>query len=57
MVLYTCKKKTLRILEMLFRLEMGRKLERLPGSRLGFLNKGITRADLKQDGKQSCFRL
>jgi len=38
---------------MLFRLKMGLKLERLPGSRLGFLSKGVTRSDLKQDGKQS----
>jgi len=38
---------------MLFRLEMDLKLERLPGSRLGILSKGVTRADLKQDGKHS----
>jgi len=31
---------------MLFRLEM----ERLPGFKLAFLSKGVTRADLKQDG-------
>jgi len=30
---------------------MDLKLERLPGSRLGFLSKGVTRPDLKQDGK------
>ena len=45
------RKRRSRILDMLFRLEMGLKLERLPGSRLGFLSKGVTRADLKQDGK------
>ena len=37
---------------MLFRLEMNLKLERLPGSRLGFLSKGVTRADLKQEEKE-----
>src|SRR6218665_2036379 len=45
------RKRRSRILDMLFRLEMGLRLERLPGSRLGFLSKGVTRADLKQDGK------
>src|SRR6218665_2475535 len=46
------RKRRSRVLDMLFRLEIGLKLERLPGSRLGFLSKGVTRADLKQDGKQ-----
>src|SRR6218665_1160615 len=45
------RKRRSKILDMLFRLEMGLKLERLPGSRLGFLSKGKTRADLKQNGK------
>src|SRR6218665_1788729 len=45
------RKRRSRIIDMLFRLEMGLKLERLPGSRLGFLSKGVTRADMKQDGK------
>ena len=36
---------------MLLRLEIGLKFERLLESRLGFLSKGVTRADLRHDGK------
>jgi len=45
------RKRRSRILEMLFRLETGTNLERLAGSRLGFLRKGVTRADFKPDRK------
>jgi len=36
---------------MLFRFEIGLKLDRLLESRSGFLSKGVTKADLKHDGK------
>ena len=36
---------------MLLRLEIGLKLERLLVSRSGFLSKGVSKADLKHDGK------
>jgi len=40
-----------RILQMLLRLEINLKVERLLVLRSGFLSKGVTRADLKNDGK------
>src|ERR1043165_8883127 len=46
------RKRRSRILEMLLRLEIGLKLERLLVSRSGFLSKGVTKADLKHEGKQ-----
>ena len=46
------RKRRSKILEMLLRLEIGLKFERLLESRLGFLSKGVTRADLKHDGKR-----
>ena len=42
-----------RILEMLLRLGIGLKLERLLVSRPDFLSKGVTRADFKDDRKHS----
>ena len=47
------RKRRSRILEMLLRMEIGLKLERLLVSRSGFLSKGVTRADLKHDGKHA----
>ena len=46
------RKRRSKILEMLLRLEIGLKFERLLESRPGFLSKGVTRADLKHDGKR-----
>ena len=51
MFLDTCKKKTFKDLGNVIEVGDGLKLERLLESRSGFLSKGVTRADLKQDGK------
>jgi len=41
---------------MLFKLEMGRKLDKTVASRLGFLSSGVIEADLKDRGKQPSWK-